>query len=173
MNSEKHQYSDLASEISREFNKLCGKNPCHECRYCSEINCRILFVLDYLDNKKINKQINEINKITTKNIDKNNNELNPVLYNIVQEKLNELQYMIYYDQILKNQSNNFIIDYELEEEFSHLEISKAQDLFLNGAKKYLKINCPNEYIVFKDHCVHICDLDFASKNIKNYERYIC
>lgn len=49
---QEHKYSELALEISKEFNKMCNMNACGECKYAFMRNCKILFVLDYLENKE-------------------------------------------------------------------------------------------------------------------------
>ena len=64
----KHKYIELANNIGREYDKICGKQPCGECKYAFQQDCKILFTLDYLDKQKENSNIanldNSINKFT-------------------------------------------------------------------------------------------------------------
>lgn len=50
---QEHKYSKLAMQINKEFAKLCNKQPCGECKYAFMRNCKILFVLDYLENRSL------------------------------------------------------------------------------------------------------------------------
>ncbi len=45
----KHKHSELADKIEKEYAKFCSKQPCGECKYAFQNNCKILFTLDYLD----------------------------------------------------------------------------------------------------------------------------
>ena len=47
-----HKYSELAMQINKEFVDLCSKQPCGECKYAFQDNCKTLFTLDYLENKE-------------------------------------------------------------------------------------------------------------------------
>jgi hypothetical protein len=43
----------LAQEIETEYSKLCSSNSCGDCKYAFKRNCKILFVLDYLEIKEL------------------------------------------------------------------------------------------------------------------------
>ncbi|XZH99927.1 hypothetical protein ACSXEK_15960 (plasmid) [Clostridium perfringens] len=47
------KYKELANKICTGFSKLCSSNSCGECKYAFQSNCKILFTLDYLENKNI------------------------------------------------------------------------------------------------------------------------
>jgi hypothetical protein len=52
MKDKKHKYANVAQEISTEFAKVCSQYSCGECKYAFQTNCQILFVLDYMEDKK-------------------------------------------------------------------------------------------------------------------------
>lgn len=79
---------------------------------------------------------------------------------IIEDELEKLKNMLKTNQILDNRANNFLCDYDLEDEFSHNEIWEIQQKFIEQAKEYLKKNYPNKYIIYCDWCVHICSIEF-------------
>ncbi|EGT3606849.1 hypothetical protein ACSW9O_15750 (plasmid) [Clostridium perfringens] len=48
-----HKYLELADEICINYTKMCNNHCCGECRYAFLPNCKILFTLDYLNDKAI------------------------------------------------------------------------------------------------------------------------
>ena len=81
--------------------------------------------------------------------------------------------MVKNNQLSNDKSNNFIINYDWEDEFSHNEIWEIQQKFIKQAKEYIKKNYPNRYIIYCDWCVHICSIDFATKKLKNTRYVTC
>lgn len=64
---------------------------------------------------------------------------------------------------------------EYEEEYSHKEIRKAQNIFIEKVKKFLHENYPGKYIVIygAKGCVFIMTIEEAKKEkIRNYKNYI-
>ena len=92
---------------------------------------------------------------------------------VIEDELEKLKEIIKNNQLSNDKSNNFIIDYELEEEFSHNEIYKIQKEFMEQSKEYLRKNCPNQYVIYCDWCVHICGIDFAKEILKNTRYEVC
>lgn len=52
MEVKNHKYTNLAQKIKKEYSNLCSNNTCGECKYAFQSNCKILFVLDYMDKYK-------------------------------------------------------------------------------------------------------------------------
>jgi hypothetical protein len=48
-----HKHLKLADEICTAYTKMCNNHCCGECKYAFLPNCKILFTLDYLDDKAI------------------------------------------------------------------------------------------------------------------------
>lgn len=71
------------------------------------------------------------------------------------------------NKLYSDKSNNFLINYEWEEEYSHNEIRKMQREFMERAKEYLSKECPGQYIVYCDWCVHICSIDLFNEKLKD------
>lgn len=53
--SSANDHDILSQEIENEYSKLCSSNSCGDCVYAFKRNCKILFVLDYLENKELNQ----------------------------------------------------------------------------------------------------------------------
>lgn len=88
---------------------------------------------------------------------------------IIEYEMQRLGDLIETDEISVDKSNNFVINSEWEDEFSHNDIYKMQKEFTNQAKEYLKLRSPDKYVIFTDWCVHICTKEFADNNaITNY-----
>lgn len=85
---------------------------------------------------------------------------------IINEAMDELKEMVEHNKLLNEKSNNFIIDYEWEDDFSHNEISDMQEKFAKQAKEYLLEKCADKYVVYIDWCVHICSIDFMNERSK-------
>ncbi|RXI50179.1 hypothetical protein DP124_11960 [Clostridium tetani] len=92
---------------------------------------------------------------------------------IIEDELETLKEMIKNNQLSNDKSNNFVVDYELEDELSHDTIWEIQCEFIEQAKEYLEENCPNKYVIYCDWCVHICSIDFAKERLKNTRYEIC
>lgn len=50
-----HKYKDLAEEIKKKYFEFCSSNVCGGCKYAFQPNCKVLFILDYMEDKKIIK----------------------------------------------------------------------------------------------------------------------
>lgn len=94
---------------------------------------------------------------------------------IVEDTIEELKEMIENDKMLLDKCNNFISDYEWEDEFSHNDIGEMQEEFIKQAKEYLIKACKGQYIIYCDWCVHICTVDFFNERLKGhlYKYEIC
>lgn len=87
---------------------------------------------------------------------------------IIEYEMEKLKEMVGNNKLLQNKCNNFIADYDYEDEFSHNDIRKMQKDFVEQAKEYLKDKCKGEFIIYYDWSVHICTKDFFDKNLKGY-----
>jgi len=92
---------------------------------------------------------------------------------IIEEQMETLINKLKNNQMSNEESNNFVNDYELEDEFSHDTIREIQYNFTEQAKEYLKENHPSKYVIFQDWCVHICTVEFAKKNLKSSRYKVC
>lgn len=81
----------------------------------------------------------------------------------IDENIENLKEMITNDTFDKDRCNNFIIEDELEDEFSHNEIREAQKMFMDRAHKYLSKTYPGKYAMWCDWCVHISTVDTYRK----------
>lgn len=91
--------------------------------------------------------------------------LNNVLLNnggCMRGKRSELKIVKYeYEQFLNDIADGsmafrrYINESHYEDEYSHNDIEKAQDLFIKMVKNYLHNNHPNKYVVSSDWCVFI------------------
>lgn len=84
----------------------------------------------------------------------------------IDEKVDELKDMIKNNTFEKDKCNNFIYYEDLEDEFSHNEIEKAQQMFINRAKDYLLKNYPGKYAIWRDYCVHISTVELYKDIMK-------
>ena len=52
-----------------------------------------------------------------------------------------------------------------EDEYSHDDINEAMGILENKIIEYLKINCPDRFLVFSsyDYCVFVCTIEKARK----------
>ena len=48
-----HKYLELADKICTAYTKMCANHCCGECKYAFLPNCKILFTLDFLNDKAI------------------------------------------------------------------------------------------------------------------------
>lgn len=92
---------------------------------------------------------------------------------IIEDEMQKLKNMLKTNQLLDDRANNFLRDYDWEDEFSHNEIWEIQQKFIKQAKEYLKKDYPNRYVIYCDWCVHICSIDFAKERLKNTRYEIC
>lgn len=94
---------------------------------------------------------------------------------IIEDEMERLREMVENKKLLNNKANNFLRDYDWEDDFSHNDIWKMQEEFIIQAKKYLKKECKNKYIIYCDWCIHICSVEFFNRYLKeNLYRYeIC
>lgn len=84
---------------------------------------------------------------------------------IIEEEMNNLIEMAESNNLSGEKSNNFLITYEWEDDFSHNQISEMQYEFKKQAEKYLDENFKDQYVVYVDWCVHVCTIDFMNKYI--------
>lgn len=87
---------------------------------------------------------------------------------MIDEILEEFKQRVDNNQLFKNKANNFIEDYEFEDDYSHNEIEKLQKEFIKEAKEYLIKNNKGEYIIYRDWCVHVCSIEFFNEKLKGY-----
>jgi hypothetical protein len=87
---------------------------------------------------------------------------------IINDELEKLKEMIENNKLSNDKLNNFISDYDWEDEFSHNDIGDMQEEFIKQAKNYLIENCIESYIIFCDWSVHICTVDFFNKYLPNF-----
>ncbi len=92
---------------------------------------------------------------------------------IVEDELERLIDMLTNNKMESDKANNFMIDSDYEDEFSHNEITKYQYIFKDGAEKYLKTNYSGQYAIFVDWCVHIVTKQFYEEKIKPYSKCYC
>lgn len=78
---------------------------------------------------------------------------------IIEDQLNNLKILIETDTLDSDKCNNFIEEYELEDEFSHNEINEIQNLFMREAWKYLSAKFPGKYAMWNDWAVHITTVE--------------
>lgn len=86
---------------------------------------------------------------------------------IIYLELDRLKDMIRNGKFKQDISNNFVYDYELEDEYSHDEIRKIQEEFANKVREYLLNKHPGEYALWIDYCVHISTANFYKTLIGN------
>lgn len=71
------------------------------------------------------------------------------------------------------QVGQYFDEYEYENEYSHNEIHKFQSKFIGKAKKYLRENYPNKYIIMCGFCVFVMTIEEAKKRkLFQYESLI-
>lgn len=94
---------------------------------------------------------------------------------IIEEYLDNLKHLIETDTLAKDKCNNFIEEYQFEDEFSHNEINEIQKMFMKEAREYLSLNFPGEYAMWNDWAVHITTVELYreimwkdSKHNKDY-----
>lgn len=86
----------------------------------------------------------------------------------VQYEMDILKSTLKDNKMETDKSNNFLRFSDYEEEYSHNQIRKMQDRFIEEAQAYLKENYKGRYVIFRDWCVHITTVEFhKEKNIKN------
>lgn len=94
----------------------------------------------------------------------------------IDEELDKLKDMIENNTFKKNKANNFISYSDLEDDFSHNEIDKAQLMFMKKARNYLSLNHSGKYAMWCDWCVHITTIELYReimwKNTNYKEDYI-
>ena len=63
---------------------------------------------------------------------------------------------------------------DYEEEYSHQEIRKGQNAFMEKAKTFLHEKYPGKFVLMysAQGCVLVMKISEAEKKIKHYERYI-
>lgn len=95
---------------------------------------------------------------------------------IIEEYLDKLKRLAEADKLSKGKCNNFIENYEFEDEFSHNEINDMQNLFMKEAKKYLSSKFPGKYAMWNDWAVHITTVELYReimwKDSKHNDSYI-
>lgn len=92
---------------------------------------------------------------------------------IIDDEIEKLKEMVENNKLSNDKCNNFISDYDWEDEFSHNDIGEMQEEFMKQAKEYLIEICKGRYIIYCDWCVHICSIDFFNKSLKGYlNRYL-
>lgn len=77
----------------------------------------------------------------------------------INEQIEDLKDMIVNDTFEKKSCNNFMLEDDLEDEYSHNDIDEAQAMFMEKARKYLSDNYPGKYAMWRDWCVHIATVD--------------
>ena len=87
---------------------------------------------------------------------------------MIDEILEKFKQKVDNGELFQDKSNNFIEDYEFEDDYSYNSIEKIQQEFIKAAKEYLIKNQPGEYIIYRDWCVHICSVKFFNEKLKDY-----
>ena len=86
----------------------------------------------------------------------------------VNEEMEDLKRRLEEGEMETNKSNNFIDKSVYQDDYSHNDIRKLQTAFMKEAEEYLTENYKGQYVIFRDWCVHILDVDFYEKlNIKS------